>query len=145
MYIWRCIDELLLLNVEPCESVLEREWLLRQNLILKVWQRKTYSSSICICARCKILQITLPLLIKEEFLKENKDFLNRLVLELLPFMVITNNDSKSAEWKVALGVAESGLCSLHPLLKGWPEGKSWKTPVAVGQHTSLGQRHSSLA
>ncbi|KAJ6664676.1 hypothetical protein lerEdw1_006249 [Lerista edwardsae] len=70
---------------------------------------------------CKILEITLHLLIKEEFLKENKEFLNRLVLELLPFMVITNNDSKSAEWKVALGVAESGLCSLHPLLKGWPE------------------------
>lgn len=86
--------------------------------------KNTYSSSFCICFRSKILEIALHLLIKEEILKENKEFLNRLILALLPFMIMTSNDSKSAEWKVAVCVAESGLCSLHPLLKGWPEGKS---------------------
>ncbi|XP_066467559.1 HEAT repeat-containing protein 1 [Tiliqua scincoides] len=97
---------------------------------LKTFDEQIGSSLLCLFERadptkdekwCKILEITLHLLIKEEILKENKEFLNRLVLDLLPFMIITSNDSKSAEWKVALCVAESGLCSLHPLLKGWPE------------------------
>uniref|UniRef100_A0A8D0H953 HEAT repeat-containing protein 1 n=1 Tax=Sphenodon punctatus TaxID=8508 RepID=A0A8D0H953_SPHPU len=42
-------------------------------------------------------------------------------MQLLPFMIITNNNSKSAEWKVASCLADSGLCVLHPLLNGWPE------------------------
>ncbi|KAH0622511.1 hypothetical protein JD844_024882 [Phrynosoma platyrhinos] len=70
---------------------------------------------------CKILETAIHLLIKEGMLEKNKEFLNQLVLQLLPFIVITSNDSKSAEWKLALCIAKSGLCSLHPLLKGWPE------------------------
>ncbi|XP_062980420.1 HEAT repeat-containing protein 1 isoform X2 [Elgaria multicarinata webbii] len=70
---------------------------------------------------CEILKTTIQLLIKEEILKENQDLLNQLVLQLLPFIIITSNNSKSPEWKMALCIAESGLCSLHPLLKGWPE------------------------
>nr|XP_056709237.1 HEAT repeat-containing protein 1 [Euleptes europaea] len=69
----------------------------------------------------KILVAAMRLLTKEKILTENEDLLNRFVLQLLPFVVITTNNSKSAEWKVAACVAESGLCSLHPLLKGWPE------------------------
>ncbi|XP_077201538.1 HEAT repeat-containing protein 1 [Paroedura picta] len=69
----------------------------------------------------KILVAAIHLLTKEKILKENEGLLNQLVLQLLPFIIITTNNSKSAECKVALCVAESGLCSLHPLLKGWPE------------------------
>uniref|UniRef100_A0A670I683 HEAT repeat-containing protein 1 n=1 Tax=Podarcis muralis TaxID=64176 RepID=A0A670I683_PODMU len=71
---------------------------------------------------CKILEAAIHLLIKEEILKENKELLNQLVLKALPFIVITSSNSNSAKWKVARCVADSGLCSLHPLLKGWPEG-----------------------
>ncbi|XP_044275805.1 HEAT repeat-containing protein 1 [Varanus komodoensis] len=69
----------------------------------------------------KILKSALHLLSKEEILRENRDLLNQLVLQLLPLIIITSNDSTSTEWEVALCIAESGLCSLHPLLKGWPE------------------------
>uniref|UniRef100_A0A6J0T712 HEAT repeat-containing protein 1 n=1 Tax=Pogona vitticeps TaxID=103695 RepID=A0A6J0T712_9SAUR len=70
---------------------------------------------------CKILGTAIYLLIKKEVLKENKDLLNQLVLQLLPFIVITGSDPKSTEWKMALCIMESGICSLHPLLKGCPE------------------------
>uniref|UniRef100_A0A8D2JAB7 HEAT repeat-containing protein 1 n=1 Tax=Varanus komodoensis TaxID=61221 RepID=A0A8D2JAB7_VARKO len=66
------------------------------------------------------LEVCLHLL-NEEILRENRDLLNQLVLQLLPLIIITSNDSTSTEWEVALCIAESGLCSLHPLLKGWPE------------------------
>uniref|UniRef100_A0A8D2JC74 HEAT repeat-containing protein 1 n=1 Tax=Varanus komodoensis TaxID=61221 RepID=A0A8D2JC74_VARKO len=69
----------------------------------------------------EILKSALHLLSKEEILRENRDLLNQLVLQLLPLIIITSNDSTSTEWEVALCIAESGLCSLHPLLKGWPE------------------------
>ncbi|CAI5770584.1 repeat-containing 1 [Podarcis lilfordi] len=80
---------------------------------------------------CKILETAIHLLIKEEILKENKELLNQLVLKALPFIVITSSDSNSAEWKVALCVADSGLCSLHPLLKGWPQ--AFKKVVKVSK------------
>ncbi|XP_053156079.1 HEAT repeat-containing protein 1 [Hemicordylus capensis] len=98
-------------------------------LDLKKFSEQIGFSLLCLIERAdlfsdekwgKILEVTLHLLIKEEILKDNKDLLNQLVLQLLPFMIITNNDSKSSELKVALCVAESGICSLHPLLKGWP-------------------------
>lgn len=55
-------------------------------------------------------------------MKEKKELLDEVVMQLLPFMVITNANSKSSEWKMAICLSESDLCSLHPLLKGWPEG-----------------------
>uniref|UniRef100_A0A803U138 HEAT repeat-containing protein 1 n=1 Tax=Anolis carolinensis TaxID=28377 RepID=A0A803U138_ANOCA len=70
---------------------------------------------------CGILDTAIQILIRDGILKKNKDLLNQLVLQLLPYIVITINDSKSSEWKVALCIAQSNLCSLHPLLKGWPE------------------------
>lgn len=49
-------------------------------------------------------------------------------MQLLPFMVITNANSKSSEWKMAICLSESDLCSLHPLLKDWPEGNVLDVP-----------------
>uniref|UniRef100_A0A670XZV7 HEAT repeat-containing protein 1 n=1 Tax=Pseudonaja textilis TaxID=8673 RepID=A0A670XZV7_PSETE len=71
---------------------------------------------------CKILETILCLLMKVDTIKDNKDLFNQLVLHLLPFLVITNKDLESAEGRVAICITESGLCSLHPLLKGWPKG-----------------------
>ncbi|XP_061480551.1 HEAT repeat-containing protein 1 isoform X2 [Rhineura floridana] len=99
-------------------------------LSLKTFDDQIGFSLLCLFERadlskderwCKILETGIHLLIKEEILKKNKELLNQLVLKVLPFIVITSSDSKSAEWKVAFCIAESGLCSLHPLLKGWPE------------------------
>uniref|UniRef100_A0A8C3TAF6 HEAT repeat-containing protein 1 n=1 Tax=Chelydra serpentina TaxID=8475 RepID=A0A8C3TAF6_CHESE len=78
-------------------------------------------------SRYKVLEGAINILFKEEILNEKEELLNQVVMQLLPFMVITNNNSKSAEWKMAVCLSESGLCSLHPLLKGWPEGKLLKT------------------
>ncbi|NWW83175.1 HEAT1 protein, partial [Climacteris rufus] len=77
------------------------------------------------------------ILVKEEILKEKKELLDEAVMQLLPFMIIINADSKSSDWKMAVCLSESGLCSLHPLLKGWPEAleeatKSTKSAELVG-------------
>ncbi|NXO05043.1 HEAT1 protein, partial [Rhinopomastus cyanomelas] len=69
----------------------------------------------------KVLERALKILVTEEILKEKKELLDEAVMQLLPFMVITNENSKSSEWKMAVCLSESNLCSLHPLLKGWPE------------------------
>ena len=44
-------------------------------------------------------------------------------MHLLPFMVINSDDMESAEMKMAVYLSKSGICSLHPLLRGWKEGK----------------------
>uniref|UniRef100_A0A8C3PX82 HEAT repeat-containing protein 1 n=1 Tax=Chrysolophus pictus TaxID=9089 RepID=A0A8C3PX82_CHRPC len=69
----------------------------------------------------KVLERAIQILVKEEILKEKKELLDEAVMQLLPFMVITNANSKSSEWKMAICLSESDLCSLHPLLKDWPE------------------------
>ncbi|KAF2986080.1 hypothetical protein EK904_013715 [Melospiza melodia maxima] len=69
----------------------------------------------------KVLEQTVKILVKEEILKEKKELLDAAVMQLLPFMIITNANSKSADWKMAVCLSQSDLCSLHPLLKGWPE------------------------
>uniref|UniRef100_A0A8C3L5L0 HEAT repeat-containing protein 1 n=1 Tax=Chrysolophus pictus TaxID=9089 RepID=A0A8C3L5L0_CHRPC len=71
--------------------------------------------------RYKVLERAIQILVKEEILKEKKELLDEAVMQLLPFMVITNANSKSSEWKMAICLSESDLCSLHPLLKDWPE------------------------
>lgn len=74
--------------------------------------------------RYKVLERAIQILVKEEILKEKKELLDEAVMRLLPFMVMMNANSKSADWKMAICLSESDLCSLHPLLKGWPEGKA---------------------
>uniref|UniRef100_A0A2K6CKV9 HEAT repeat-containing protein 1 n=1 Tax=Macaca nemestrina TaxID=9545 RepID=A0A2K6CKV9_MACNE len=69
----------------------------------------------------KVLKIAADILIKEEILSENDRLSNQVVVCLLPFMVINNDDMESAEMKIAIYLSKSGICSLHPLLKGWEE------------------------
>ncbi|KAM6086348.1 LOW QUALITY PROTEIN: HEAT repeat-containing protein 1 [Theristicus caerulescens] len=85
----------------------------------------------------KVLERAIKILVKEEILKEKKELLDEAVMRLLPFMVITNENSKSSDWKMAVCLSESGLCCLHPLLKGWPEAleeaiKSSKSAELIG-------------
>ncbi|XP_044532879.1 HEAT repeat-containing protein 1 [Gracilinanus agilis] len=69
----------------------------------------------------KILELAADNLIKEEILSGNEQLLNQVIVHLLPFMVVTNDSSKSKEMKMAVYLSKSGICSLHPLLKGWKE------------------------
>ncbi|XP_069708455.1 HEAT repeat-containing protein 1 isoform X2 [Phaenicophaeus curvirostris] len=85
----------------------------------------------------KVLERAVNILVKEEVLKEKKELLDEAVMRLLPFMLITNANSKSSDWKMAVCLSESDLCSLHPLLKGWPEAleeaiKSSKSAELIG-------------
>ncbi|NXN72323.1 HEAT1 protein, partial [Himantopus himantopus] len=85
----------------------------------------------------KVLERAIKILVKEEILKEKKELLDEAVMRLLPFMVITNANSKSSDCKMAVCLSESDLCSLHPLLKGWPEDleeaiKSSKSAELIG-------------
>uniref|UniRef100_A0A8C8EF86 HEAT repeat-containing protein 1 n=1 Tax=Otus sunia TaxID=257818 RepID=A0A8C8EF86_9STRI len=85
----------------------------------------------------KVLERAIKILVKEEILKEKKELLDEAVMQLLPFMVITNANSKSSDWKMAVCLSESDLCSLHWLLKGWPEAleeviKSSKSSELIG-------------
>ncbi|XP_030354910.1 HEAT repeat-containing protein 1 isoform X2 [Strigops habroptila] len=85
---------------------------------------------------CKVLERAINILVEEEILKEKKELLDEAVMRLLPFMVITNANSKSSDWKMAVCLSESDLCSLHPLLKGWQEAleeaiKSSKTAELI--------------
>ncbi|XP_036611135.1 HEAT repeat-containing protein 1 isoform X1 [Trichosurus vulpecula] len=69
----------------------------------------------------KILELAADILIKEEILNGNDQLLNQVVIHLLPFMVVTSDNSKSQEMKMAIYLSKSGICSLHPILKGWKE------------------------
>ncbi|NWV31460.1 HEAT1 protein, partial [Grantiella picta] len=74
-----------------------------------------------VCAFFSVLERAVKILVKEEILKEKRELLDEVVMQLLPFMMITNANSKSSDWKMAVCLSESDLCSLHPFLKGWPE------------------------
>ncbi|OWK08012.1 HEATR1 [Cervus elaphus hippelaphus] len=85
----------------------------------------------------KVLEIAADILIKEEILGENDQLSNQVVVHLLPFMVINSDDMESAEMKMAVYLSKSGICSLHPLLRGWKEAlenviKSTKSEELIG-------------
>ncbi|PNI55274.1 HEATR1 isoform 2 [Pan troglodytes] len=85
----------------------------------------------------EVLKIAADILIKEEILSENDQLSNQVVVCLLPFMVINNDDTESAEMKIAIYLSKSGICSLHPLLRGWEEAlenviKSTKPGKLIG-------------
>ncbi|XP_074079057.1 HEAT repeat-containing protein 1 isoform X2 [Macrotis lagotis] len=86
--------------------------------LLKLFQRAELSQD---GAWYKILELAANILIKEEILNGNDQLLNQVVIHLLPFMVVTNDNSKSLEMEMATSLSKSGICSLHPLLKGWKE------------------------
>ncbi|KAF0870433.1 HEAT repeat-containing protein 1 [Crocuta crocuta] len=69
----------------------------------------------------KVLEVAADILIKEEILGENNHLSNQVVVHLLPFMIIINDDMESAEMKIAIYLSKSGICSLHPILRGWKE------------------------
>lgn len=73
--------------------------------------------------RYKVLEIAATILIKEDTLRENTQMSNEVVVHLLPFMIIDTDDMGSAEMKMAIYLSKSGICSLHPVLRGWKEGK----------------------
>uniref|UniRef100_A0A8C0DRX7 HEAT repeat-containing protein 1 n=1 Tax=Balaenoptera musculus TaxID=9771 RepID=A0A8C0DRX7_BALMU len=84
-----------------------------------------------------VLEIAADILIKAEILSENDQLSNQVVVHLLPFMVINNDDMESAEVKMAIYLSKSGICSLHPLLRGWKEAlenviKSTKSGELIG-------------
>ncbi|NWQ91973.1 HEAT1 protein, partial [Burhinus bistriatus] len=93
--------------------------------LLNIFQRADLSKDgkwyVCAFFQYKVLERAIKILVKEEILKEKKELLDEAVMRLLPFMVITNANSKSSDWKMTICLSESDLCSLHPLLKGWPE------------------------
>jgi U3 small nucleolar RNA-associated protein 10 len=78
---------------------------------------------VYISFRYRVLEIAASILIKKEILSASRQLSNQVVIHLLPFMVITNDDMESAEMEIAIYLSKSGICSLHPLLKGWKEGK----------------------
>lgn len=69
----------------------------------------------------KVLEVAADILIKEEVLSGNAELSNQVVVHLLPFMVIDSDDMESAEMKIAIYLSKSGICSLHPVLRGWKE------------------------
>ncbi|NXD79776.1 HEAT1 protein, partial [Halcyon senegalensis] len=93
--------------------------------LLNIFQKADFSKDgkwyVCAFFRYKVLDRAIKILVKEEILKEKKELLDEVVMRLLPFMVIANMNPKSSDWKMAVCLSESDLCSLHPLLKGWPE------------------------
>uniref|UniRef100_A0A8D1WQ10 HEAT repeat-containing protein 1 n=1 Tax=Sus scrofa TaxID=9823 RepID=A0A8D1WQ10_PIG len=85
----------------------------------------------------KVLEVATDVLIKEEILSENDQLSSQVVVHLLPFMVIDNDDMESAEMKMAVYLSKSGICSLHPILRGWKEAlenviKSTKPGELIG-------------
>uniref|UniRef100_A0A8C3XDM0 HEAT repeat-containing protein 1 n=1 Tax=Catagonus wagneri TaxID=51154 RepID=A0A8C3XDM0_9CETA len=85
----------------------------------------------------KVLEIAADILIKEEILSENNQLSSQVVVHLLPFMVIDSDDMESAEMKMAMYLSKSGICSLHPILRGWKEAlenviKSTKAGELIG-------------
>ncbi|XP_008847310.1 HEAT repeat-containing protein 1 [Nannospalax galili] len=69
----------------------------------------------------RVLELAANVLIKEETLGESDQLSNQVVVQLLPFMVITNDDMDSLDMKLAIHLSKSGICSLHFLLRGWKE------------------------
>lgn len=74
-------------------------------------------------SRYRVLELAANILIKEEVLSKSDQLSNQVVVQLLPFMVITSDDIESPDVKIAIHLSKSGICSLHPLLRGWKEGK----------------------
>ncbi|XP_007527955.1 HEAT repeat-containing protein 1 isoform X2 [Erinaceus europaeus] len=85
----------------------------------------------------KVLEIAVGILVKEQRLREDDQLSNQVVVHLLPFMVIDTEDMESVEMKIAIHLSKSGICSLHPVLRGWKEAlqsviKSTKSGKLIG-------------
>ena len=76
-------------------------------------------------SRYEVLELATDIIVKEEMLIGNDELASQVVVGLLPFMVITSDDLESPEMKITTYLSRSGLCSLHPVLRGWKEGKKF--------------------
>ncbi|XP_016055352.1 PREDICTED: HEAT repeat-containing protein 1 [Miniopterus natalensis] len=102
--------------------------------LLNLFQRAELSKNR---AWYEVLEVAADMLIKEEMLSGNDELANQVVVHLLPFMVIDSDDLGSAEMKLAVYLSKSGICSLHPMLRGWKEAlenviKSTKSGKLIG-------------
>ncbi|XP_063774132.1 HEAT repeat-containing protein 1 [Pseudophryne corroboree] len=68
----------------------------------------------------KVLEEALDLL-QDNSIKDHPALCSTVVLTAIPHMIFTNSQFHSAENKMAVHLGRSDICSLHPLLKGWPE------------------------
>ncbi|KAK1328037.1 hypothetical protein QTO34_012459 [Cnephaeus nilssonii] len=85
----------------------------------------------------EVLEVAADILSKEELLSGNDELANQVVVHLLPFMVIDSDDLESAGTKLAIYLSKSGICSLHPVLRGWKAAlenviKSTKSGKLIG-------------
>ncbi|KAM8947887.1 HEAT repeat-containing protein 1 isoform 2-T2 [Pelodytes ibericus] len=69
----------------------------------------------------KVLEQATVLVVQEKSITDDPMLCTRVIMTLIPYMVFTNSDVNSAEQKMALYLANSGVCNLHPLLNGWQE------------------------
>ncbi|KAG9484188.1 hypothetical protein GDO78_009869 [Eleutherodactylus coqui] len=69
----------------------------------------------------KAIEKATELLVQDSSIKDHPELCNRVVMAVIPHMVFTNNVVSSAESNMAVYLGRSGVCHLHPLLKGWSE------------------------
>ncbi|XP_040285553.1 HEAT repeat-containing protein 1 [Bufo bufo] len=69
----------------------------------------------------KAIEEATELIIQENAIKDHPELCNKVIMAVIPHMVFTSNQVNSAESTMAVYLGRSGLCLLHPLLKGWPE------------------------
>ncbi|XP_048392427.1 HEAT repeat-containing protein 1 isoform X2 [Stegostoma tigrinum] len=67
-----------------------------------------------------ILEEAIQFLSSGGFHHGNETLANKIWMELLPYVALTNPAIVSAEQKISIFLADSNLCSMTPLLHGWP-------------------------
>ncbi|XP_045716982.1 HEAT repeat-containing protein 1 isoform X1 [Phyllostomus hastatus] len=102
--------------------------------LLNLFQRAELSKNR---AWCEVLELATDVLVREETLSGDDELASQVVVRLLPFLVVDSDDLESPEMRTALYLSRSGLCSLHPVLRGWKEAlenviKSTKSGKLIG-------------
>ncbi|XP_036042781.1 HEAT repeat-containing protein 1 [Onychomys torridus] len=100
----------------------------------------------------RVLELAANILIKEEILSKNDQLSNQVAVQLLPFMVITNDDIESPDMKITVHLSKSGICSLHPLFRGWKEalenvirGRKSREIIGIGNQKMVQLLASNLS
>ncbi|XP_068088359.1 HEAT repeat-containing protein 1 isoform X2 [Hyperolius riggenbachi] len=69
-----------------------------------------------------VLEEAVNLITQNKLITDNLELCNRVIMTVMPLMVFTSSHFNSTEHKMALHLGKSGICNMHPLLKGWPKG-----------------------
>ncbi|XP_069625106.1 HEAT repeat-containing protein 1 [Ranitomeya imitator] len=69
----------------------------------------------------KAIEESTELIVQDLSITDHPELCDRVIMAMIPHMVFTNNQVDSAESTMAVYLGRSGVCRLHPLLKGWPE------------------------